>query len=66
MRGAIRAAAVVQSVELEPRAEEERAPYGITAAWGFCPCSWDLDASPMVEEEPLVEVAVAQAGEEQQ
>ena len=36
---------------------------------GFCPGSWDLDASQMVEEMLLVEVAVAastQAGEEKQ
>ena len=36
---------------------------------GFCPGSWDLDASQMVEEVPLEEVAVAasmQVGKEKQ
>ena len=75
--GAIRAAVVVQLMKpgamvvqlVEPGAEQERAPCGTAEAEGFCPGSWDLDASQMVEEVLLVEVAVAvstQAGEEKQ
>ena len=75
--GAIRAAVVVQLMKpgavvvqlVESGAEQEGAPCGIATAEGFCPSSWDLDASRMVEEVLLVEVAVAaatQAGEEKQ